>query len=230
MTVIFTYRNFSLEDITPLNGRVAVVTVSPLVISQPSNQVPQGGQAGIGKEITTQLLLHEIEKVIIVARSEDRYITARGEWRHRKGLSLENDLSNNIERVFATNCAGHQVLATLLLPLLKNSVTPSNDVRIVVTSSSFHCWCQKLDLDLLFSSSRVKWPALYDGVWRLEDGAATGLYLATSREVQEQNHRGRYFMPIATQCEPSAISGNMKLARDLWDWIDAQATETLGLD
>lgn len=49
MTVIFTYRNFSLEDITPLNGRVAVVTVSPLVISQPSNQVPQGGQAGIGK-------------------------------------------------------------------------------------------------------------------------------------------------------------------------------------
>ena len=141
-------------------------------------------------------------------------------------------------------------------------------------------------MDLLFSPSRVKWPTMYDGVWRygrsklgnilfakelsrrlredqdpaskqiyvnsffpgnivtdqwlgweyyfgrflgwlirtagswlgqsLEDGAATGLYLATSREVQEQDHRGQYFIPIATQCEPSAISGDMKLARDLW--------------
>ncbi|KGO65002.1 hypothetical protein PITC_042210 [Penicillium italicum] len=64
----------------------------------------------------------------------------------------------------------------------------------------------------------------------LEDGAATALYLATSREVREQNHRGQYFIPIATMCEPSAISRNMKLARDLWDWIDTQATEALGLD
>ncbi|CDM26931.1 NAD(P)-binding domain [Penicillium roqueforti FM164] len=93
----------------------------------------------------------------------------------------------NIERVFATNCAGHQVLATLLLPLLKNSVTPSNDVRIVVTSSSFHCWCQKLDLDLLFSSSRVKWPALYDGVWRYGRSKLGNILFAKelSRRLQE---------------------------------------------
>ncbi|CAI7665093.1 unnamed protein product [Penicillium glandicola] len=298
-------------------------------------------------EITTQLLLHGTEKVIVIARSEDKYTTALEEWRHHKGISLENDTRTefvkcdlgdirdvkvavekikqltdrihilvcnaaisiqneckrspqNIERVFATNCVGHQVLATSLLPLLKNGVTPSSDVRIVVTSSSFHFWCQQLDLDLLSSSSRVKWPALYDGIWRygrsklgnilfvkelsrrllvdkdpaskqiyvnsffpgnivtdqwlgwdsyfgsflgwlirkvgsclgqsLEDGAATALYLAASREVREQNHRGQYFIPIATLCEPSAISGDMKLARDLWDWIDAQATETLGLD
>lgn len=165
-------------------------------------------------------------------------------------------------------------------------MTPSSDVRIIVTSSSFHYWCQRLDLDLLFSSSRVKWPALYDGIWRygrsklgnilfvkelsrrllddqdpaskqiyvnsffpgnivtdqwlewdsyfgkllgwlirtagswlgqsLEDGAATALYLATSREVREQNHRGQYFIPVATLCEPSVISRDMKLARDLW--------------
>lgn len=193
-----------------------------------------------------------------------------------------------------------------------------------MTSSSFHFWCQQLNLDLLFSSSRVKWPALYDGIWRygrsklgnilfakelsrrlldeedpaskqiyvnsffpgnivtdqwlgwdsyfgrflgwliratgwwlgqsLEDGAATALYLATSQEVREQNHRTQYFIPIATLCGPSAISRDMKLARELWvstisfffsfsfhavvflslltvqDWIDAQATETLGLD
>jgi NAD(P)-dependent dehydrogenase (short-subunit alcohol dehydrogenase family) len=51
---------------------------------------------------------------------------------------------------------------------LKNGVlTPSNsDVRIVVASSSLHHVCQHLDLDLLSSSSRIKWPALYDGVWR----------------------------------------------------------------
>lgn len=177
-------------------------------------------------------------------------------------------------------------------------------------------------MDLLFSSSRVKWPALYDGIWRygrsklgnilfakelsrrllededpaskqiyvnsffpgnivtdqwfgwdsyfgrflgwliraagswlgqsLEDGATTALYLATSQEVREQNHRGQYFIPTATLCEPSAISRDMKLARELWvstisfffsfhavvflslltiqDWIDAQATEILGWD
>ncbi|CRL25131.1 Short-chain dehydrogenase/reductase SDR [Penicillium camemberti] len=335
MTGIFTYRHFALGNIPALNGRVAVVT---------------GGQAGIGKgkhKITTQLLLHDIEKVIIIARSEDKYITACEEWRHRKGISLENDTRaefvkcdlgdiqdvkaavekikqitdrihilvcnaaisvqneckhspQKIERVFATNCVGHQVLTTSLLPLLKNGVTPSNDARIVVTSSSFHFWCQQLDLDLLFSLSRVKWPALYDGIWRygrsklgnilfakelsrrllddedpaskqiyvnsffpgnivtdqwlgwdsyfgkfvgwliraagswlgqsLEDGAATALYLATSQEVREQNHRAQYFIPIATLCAPSAISRDMKLARELWDWIDAQATETLGLD
>ncbi|KAJ5503077.1 hypothetical protein N7463_005951 [Penicillium fimorum] len=141
-----------------------------------------------------------------------------------------------------------------------------------------------LDLGLLFSSSRVKWPALYDGVWRydrsklgnilfakelnprplddqdpvskpiyaisllinsaggilifggflgwlirtvgswlgqsLEYGAATALYLAASHEVREQDHRGQCFIPIPTLCESSVISGDIKLARDLWDWID----------
>ncbi|CAI7601360.1 unnamed protein product [Penicillium crustosum] len=336
MTGIFTYRHFSLGNIPVLNGRVAVVT---------------GGQAGIGKGKYSPLIPSQLnilqKKVIIIARSEDKYITACEEWRHRKGISLENETqvefvkcdlgdiqdvkaavekikqitdrihilvcnaaisvqneckrsSQKIERVFATNCVGHQVLTTLLLPLLKNGVAHSNDARIVVTSSSFHLWCQQLDLDLLFSSSPVKWPALYDGIWRygrsklgnilfakelsrrllededpaskqiyvnsffpgnivtdqwfewdsyfgrflgwliraagswlgqsLKDGAATALYLATSQEVREQNHRAQYFIPIATPCEPSAISRDMKLARELWDWIDAQATEMLGLD
>jgi NAD(P)-dependent dehydrogenase (short-subunit alcohol dehydrogenase family) len=51
---------------------------------------------------------------------------------------------------------------------MKNGVLTSrnSDVRIVVASSSLHLICQKLDLDLLGSSARIKWPALYDGVWR----------------------------------------------------------------
>jgi hypothetical protein len=89
------------------------------------------------------------------------------------------------------------------------------------------------------------------GSWgqTLEDGAATALYLAASDDVREHNHRGQYFIPIAAEYEPSSIAGNKKLARDVWvsclhfscmsavakqrkkqDWIDAQATETLGLD
>lgn len=52
------------------------------------------------------------------------------------------------------------------MPQLKNGVTPNSDVRIVVASSSLHHVCRRLDLDLLCSASRIKWPALYDGVWR----------------------------------------------------------------
>lgn len=72
-----------------------------------------------------------------------------------------------IDRVFATNCVGHQVLVTLLLPLLKKAVpTAPRGVRVVVTSSSLHSVCRQLDLDLLTSPSPVKWPPVLDGVWR----------------------------------------------------------------
>lgn len=84
------------------------------------------------------------------------------------GVPFEYKLSpQGIDRVFATNCVGHQVLVTLLLPLLKAAVgTANNGVRIVVTSSSLHSVCRGIDFDALTTSSRVKWPALFDGVWR----------------------------------------------------------------
>lgn len=73
----------------------------------------------------------------------------------------------NIDRVFATNYIGHQVLVTRLLPLLKNSVpTAPNGPRVVIASSSLHLFCRQLNPDLLTSPSRIKWPALYDSVWR----------------------------------------------------------------
>lgn len=72
----------------------------------------------------------------------------------------------NVESIFAANCLGHQILVTLLLSLLSETVrATSSDARIVVTSSSMHRLCRKLDLDLLTLPTRPK-PALYDGIWR----------------------------------------------------------------
>jgi NAD(P)-dependent dehydrogenase (short-subunit alcohol dehydrogenase family) len=54
MTGLINYKGFSLDDTPSLEGRVCVIT---------------GGQAGIGKEITAQLLLHCISLVYVLARS-----------------------------------------------------------------------------------------------------------------------------------------------------------------
>lgn len=84
------------------------------------------------------------------------------------GVSLQyRRTRQNIEWVFAANCVGHQVLVTLLLPLLKETTIEdkTNDARIVVTSSSMHPLCRKLDLDLLATPTRPKL-TFYDGVWR----------------------------------------------------------------
>jgi hypothetical protein len=42
-------------------------------------------------EITAQLLLHGIEKVIVVARDEIKFKSAYDEWRVRKGIELTQD-------------------------------------------------------------------------------------------------------------------------------------------
>jgi NAD(P)-dependent dehydrogenase (short-subunit alcohol dehydrogenase family) len=337
MTGIFTYKSFSLRDTPALDGKVAVVT---------------GGQAGIGKEICTQLLFHGIEKIFILARSRTKFDAALEEWRERDGINLGLTSDNkdpvklhfiscdlgdicavreaadqikqdtdrldlvicnaglgiapqyslspqSIESVFATNCVGHHVLIMTLLPLMKTTtIKYSTDARVVVTSSSLHLMCRRLDLDLLTSPTRTK-PSMYDGIWRyarsklgnilftrelsrrllsdpdpgskniyvnsffpgniateqmdswqlyfgsligrmikwffsvfgqsLEDGAATALYLAASKEiVAGEGVRGQYFIPIAKTSRTSSISQDVQLAKDLWDWIDGQAEETLG--
>jgi NAD(P)-dependent dehydrogenase (short-subunit alcohol dehydrogenase family) len=91
-----------------------------------------------------------------------------------------------------------------------------------------------------------------------EDGAATAVYLATSKEIAEgQGVRGQYFIPIAKKDTTSSIANDMKLAQQLWvsgnrlpsifasfissqspkahfhpwryqDWIDSRVTEALG--
>ncbi|EAW06277.1 putative short chain dehydrogenase/reductase [Aspergillus clavatus NRRL 1] len=332
MSGFFTYRNFSLHDTPALDGKVAVVT---------------GGQAGIGREIVAQLLLHGIKKVYVVARSKSKFAIAQEGWRERKDILLSEDddrvefiqcdladirsvkdaaekitrkaerldilvcnagmgLSpkykcspQNVEIIFAINCVGHQILTMLLLPLIRRSITQgkASEARIVVTSSSLHSVCRQLDLDLLTSPDRPK-SAMIDGLWRYgrsklgnilftrelnrrleklsndadqyiyvntffpgnivteqwnvwnqyfgkfggkimrglfsligqstQDGAATAMYLAASPAIRENRIRGQYFIPIAKPYDTSKIANNMKLANELWDWIEAKATETLG--
>ncbi len=75
MTGLINYRGFSLSETPSLDGKVAVIT---------------GGQAGIGREITAQLLLHGISKVYILARSEDKYVAAQESWAQREGLNADD--------------------------------------------------------------------------------------------------------------------------------------------
>lgn len=65
MSGFINYREFSLTETPDLTGKVAVLT---------------GGQAGIGKEIAAQLLLHNIAKLYILARSQKKFQDARGYW------------------------------------------------------------------------------------------------------------------------------------------------------
>lgn len=87
-----------------------------------------------------------------------------------KGVNLQYFRSaQNIDTTFAANCVGHQILVTILLPLLKQTIakTPfdDGDARIVVTSSSMHALCRRLDLDLLTTPTGPKVRAV-DGIWR----------------------------------------------------------------
>jgi NAD(P)-dependent dehydrogenase (short-subunit alcohol dehydrogenase family) len=71
---LFNFKRFALADTPSLAGKVAVVT---------------GGQAGIGQEIVLQLLLHDIEKVYILARSTEKYELAKAIWVEEGRLAKE---------------------------------------------------------------------------------------------------------------------------------------------
>lgn len=80
MSGLINYRNFSLEDTPSLTGKVAVVT---------------GGNANIGAEIVAQLLLHDISKVYVLARSAEKYAKAKASWKETHGIDV--DVSKTVE-------------------------------------------------------------------------------------------------------------------------------------
>lgn len=57
-----------------------------------SSKMAQSLIESLGSEITAQLLLHGIATVFVVARSKEKFDTAREDWRRREGISLgENE-------------------------------------------------------------------------------------------------------------------------------------------
>ena len=64
-----------------MSGKVAVIT---------------GGQAGIGKEIVAQLLLHGISKAYVIARSQEKYVAAKKAWAQRDGITEQDADSRTV--------------------------------------------------------------------------------------------------------------------------------------
>lgn len=65
MSGLITHRNFDLKNIPSLKDKVAVCT---------------GGNSGLGKEIVSQLLLHDISKVYVIARSATKFQDSIAYW------------------------------------------------------------------------------------------------------------------------------------------------------
>ncbi|KAI9782298.1 MAG: hypothetical protein M1816_001911 [Peltula sp. TS41687] len=80
-TGLINYNGFSLSETPSLAGKVAVIT---------------GGQSGIGKELSAQLLLHGISKVYILARSEEKYGLAKQTWAQREGIESDDVESRTV--------------------------------------------------------------------------------------------------------------------------------------
>jgi NAD(P)-dependent dehydrogenase (short-subunit alcohol dehydrogenase family) len=74
--------------------------------------------------------------------------------------------TQGIEKIFATNHVGHFVLTITLLPLLQRTANEYGNARIIVTTSSFHLLCRKLDLRLLTSPVRTNQFIAFDSCWR----------------------------------------------------------------
>ncbi|KAI1314548.1 hypothetical protein EDD11_002023 [Mortierella claussenii] len=59
-------------------------------------------------------------------------------------------------------------------------------------------------------------------------GSLTQLYAATSPEVEEKDIRGRYFIPIANEIQPSAYARDEELQEKLWTFSEDLVREKIG--
>ncbi|CAG8523762.1 10976_t:CDS:2, partial [Ambispora leptoticha] len=63
----------------------------------------------------------------------------------------------------------------------------------------------------------------------VEDGSLTSLYAATSPEIEKENYRGKYFVPIAELGTPEPFATNQETASRLWKWTKDLLNEKLGI-
>ncbi|CAG8536264.1 6241_t:CDS:2 [Ambispora gerdemannii] len=62
-----------------------------------------------------------------------------------------------------------------------------------------------------------------------DDGALTQLYAATSPEIEKENYRGKYFVPIAKLETPRPFATNQETVSRLWKWTEELLNEKLGI-
>ncbi|GJJ74808.1 hypothetical protein EMPS_07166 [Entomortierella parvispora] len=62
-----------------------------------------------------------------------------------------------------------------------------------------------------------------------KQGAMTQLYLATSPEVEEKDIRGKYFVPVAQESEPSAFAKDEALQEKPWTFSVSLVNENIGI-
>ncbi|KAJ5888801.1 hypothetical protein N7495_008842 [Penicillium taxi] len=196
MTGIFTYRNFSLHDTPALDGKVAVVT-KPFT---PHGKNGNTETESISENMTPEWNLCNVTWAIFTTSTPPLNISSKKTDKVdilicNAGLGVPYQFKrspHNIDRIFATNCIGHFVLVTRLLPLLRNAASSTSSKvgsRVIFTSSSLHMLCREIDFELLASPSRVKWPVLFDGMWRYGRSQLGNILLAKefSRRLQDES-------------------------------------------
>jgi retinol dehydrogenase-12 len=60
-----------------------------------------------------------------------------------------------------------------------------------------------------------------------EKGALTSLYVATSPDIEKNDWRGQYFVPIAKWAKPSKLASDEDLPKELWQWTENVIQEKL---
>ncbi|KAJ3254220.1 hypothetical protein HK103_007465 [Boothiomyces macroporosus] len=65
-----------------------------------------------------------------------------------------------------------------------------------------------------------------------DQGALTQLYCATSEDIEKENIRNKFFVPIASMVEPELedLASDEKLADQLWEYSENLVKEKLGLE
>jgi hypothetical protein len=113
-------------------------------------------------------------------------------------------------------------LYNLSFPIFLKLASPLQNVYVNANHPGF------VDSDLQRKSSAVVKTILKKLVLiSTKDGAITQLYLATSGEVEEQNIKGKYYIPFGMQKEPLIECCTQENQTLLWDFSEAILKEKI---